>query len=93
VWEVQEELSYFIPAKRFEYLIGITGEDIESDGGGSVRDAFFVAREIPVEALVITEGALLIFDPDNVTALDQRLTPTARFALKAFGTVAARKER
>jgi 8-oxo-dGTP pyrophosphatase MutT (NUDIX family) len=86
VREVHEELSYFIPAERFEYLTGITGEDIDTDSGGSVRGDFFVARDIPVEALVVTEGSLLVVDPGDVTALFQRLTPTARFALKAYET-------
>lgn len=86
VREVHEELSYFIPAERFKYLTEITGEDIDADSGGSVRGDFFVARDIPVEALVVTEGSLLIVEPDDVTALYKRLTPTARFALKAHET-------
>jgi 8-oxo-dGTP diphosphatase len=86
VREVHEELSYFIPAERFEYLTGITGEDIDTDSGGSVRGEFFVARDIPVEALVVTEGSLLVVDPGDVTALFQRLTPTARFAQKVYET-------
>jgi len=80
VREVREELSYLVPAERFEYLAGISGESAE------VRGDFFVVRDVPVEALVITEGSLLIVRPDDVIALDRRLTPTARFALKAFGT-------
>jgi 8-oxo-dGTP diphosphatase len=86
VREIHEELSYFIPAERFEYLTGISGEDIETDSGGSVRGEFFVAHDIPVEALVITEGSLLIVEPVDVVALYQRLTPTARLALKAYAT-------
>jgi len=86
VREVHEELSYFIPAKRFEYLASISGDDIETGDGGSVRGDFFVVRDIPVEALVITEGSLLIVQPDDVIKLDEKLTPTARFALNALGT-------
>jgi 8-oxo-dGTP diphosphatase len=86
VREVHEELSYFIPAERFEYLTGITGEDIETEGG-SIHGVYYVARDVPVEALVITEGSLLMVEPDDVIALNKELTPTARLALKAFGAI------
>ncbi len=59
VRELHEELSCFIPAERFEYLAGISGEDVETDDGGSLRGEFFVTRDIAVEALVITEGSLV----------------------------------
>jgi 8-oxo-dGTP diphosphatase len=85
VREVHEEISYFVPAERFEYLASIAGMDPETEGGVSVRGDFFVTRDIPVDALVITEGSLLIVEPDDVVALDERLTPTARFAMKAYG--------
>jgi len=86
VREVHEELSYFIPAERFECLTGITGEDIETEGG-SIHGVCYVARDVPVEALIITEGSLLIVEPDDVIALNKKLTPTARLALKAFGAI------
>ena len=86
VREVNEELSYFIPAERFECLTGITGEDIETEGG-SIQGVCYVARDVPVEALIITEGSLLIVEPDDVIALNKKLTPTARLALKAFGAI------
>jgi hypothetical protein len=34
--------------------------------------------------LVITEGALLIVEPDEVIEIEPRLTPTARLALKVY---------
>ena len=57
--------------------------DIDVEGG-TFRGDLFIARDIPVDALVITEGSLLIVEPDEVVEIEPRLTPTARFALKAY---------
>jgi hypothetical protein len=57
--------------------------DIEVEGG-TFRGDLFIARDIPVDALVITEGALLIVEPDEVIEIEPRLTPTARLALKVY---------
>lgn len=83
--EVQEEISYFVPAERFEYLAEMVGL---ADSGGSFRSKFYVTRDIPVDALVITEGSLLIVEPEKLISLDQKLTPTARFAIKRLTTEA-----
>jgi 8-oxo-dGTP diphosphatase len=83
VREIHEELSYFVPAKRFERLARLNGVDIDVDGG-TVRGDFFIARDIPADALVITEGSLLIVKPDEIIKIEPKLTPSARFAIKAF---------
>ena len=58
--------------------------DIDVEGG-TFRGDLFIARDIPVDALVITEGSLLIVEPDEIMEIEPRLTPTtARFALKAY---------
>ncbi len=84
VREMHEEISYFVPAERFEHLASLAGGDIDVDGG-LVRAEFFIARDIPVERLVVTEGSLLIMQPDKVFEIAQKLTPSARFAMKAYG--------
>jgi 8-oxo-dGTP diphosphatase len=83
VREVHEELSYFVPAECFEYLVSLDGSDIEIDGG-TVRGDFFITREIPTNALVVTEGALLIIDADEITEIEAKLTPSARFAFRVY---------
>ena len=82
--EIHEEISYFVPAERFEYLVTFDGADIDADGG-SIRAEFFVARDIPLERLAVTEGSLQIAEPDEIIKLEHKLTPLARFALKIFG--------
>lgn len=59
--EVHEEITHFIPAERFEHLASFEGADTEISGG-HVRAEFFVAREIPIDATIITEGKLLIVE-------------------------------
>ena len=83
VREVHEELSYQIPAERFEHLAGWEGPDLDVDGG-SVRADFFVTRDVPAEALVITEGTLLTIEIHDVISIEHKLAPSARFAIAAF---------
>jgi 8-oxo-dGTP diphosphatase len=82
VREVHEEIGYFIPAERFEHVGSFDGADIDIDGG-TLRGHLFIARGIPADALVITEGFLLIVDPADIIKIDSRLAPTTRFALEA----------
>jgi 8-oxo-dGTP diphosphatase len=82
--EVHEEISYFVQADRFEYLASFSGGDIDAEGG-SVRAEFFIVRDIPIEELIVTEGSLLVTQPDEIIEIEQKLTPSARFAMKAYG--------
>jgi 8-oxo-dGTP pyrophosphatase MutT (NUDIX family) len=83
VREIHEELSYFVPAERFEHLASVDGVDDDVDGG-TVRGEFFIARDIPAGALAITEGSLLIVEPRELAQLDHKLAPSAKFAIRAY---------
>jgi 8-oxo-dGTP pyrophosphatase MutT (NUDIX family) len=85
VREIQEEFSYFVAPEQFEYLVTLDGPDLDADGG-SFRVEVFITRNIPVGALKITEGSLLVVNPAETTLITHKLTPVARFAMKAFGT-------
>jgi 8-oxo-dGTP diphosphatase len=84
VREIHEELSYCVPAERFEHLASLAGGDTDVDGG-LVRAEFFIVRDIPVERLLVTEGSLLIAQPDRIFEIANKLTPSARFAMRAYG--------
>ena len=84
VREIHEEISYFVPADRFVYLAGFSGGDIDAEGG-SVHAEFFIVRDIPIEGLIVTEGSLLVAQPDEIIGIEHKLTPAARFAMKAYG--------
>ena len=88
VREVNEELSYFVLPELFQHFASHSGADLEIEGG-TVCGELFVARDIPVEALAITEGALLIVPPDELRQIEHRLTPMTRYALQAFGCLDA----
>jgi 8-oxo-dGTP diphosphatase len=82
VREIREEISYLVAAEQFEYLASLVGGDVD---GGALHADFFIARDIPVERLTVTEGSLLIARADEIPGIAYKLTPSARFALKAYG--------
>ena len=84
VRELREELTYFVRADRFEHLASVDGRDIDADSGSFSGD-LFIARDIPVDALVVTEGSLLVVNRDKVITMNQKLTPSARFAMQFIG--------
>ena len=59
------------------------GSDLDIEGG-HLRGEIFVARHIPAEALLVTEGCLRIVEQDDVTAIWSELSMTAQFAMKIF---------
>jgi 8-oxo-dGTP pyrophosphatase MutT (NUDIX family) len=79
--EILEEIGYRMPPDRFEPMASYSGID---PGGGTVVGEFFVARDIPADALVVTEGSLLIVTPDELPSLVQRLAPSASYAVRIF---------
>ena len=54
--------------------------------GGIIHGHVFVARAIPSDKLVITEGSLLIVSPDELSQIESNLAPSARIALKALSS-------
>lgn len=83
VREISEEIGCSVPPSQFEHLASYNG--VEFDGGsGTVRAEFFIARGLLPEALVVTEGSLLIVEPDEIAAVERNLTPSAQIAIKAF---------
>jgi 8-oxo-dGTP diphosphatase len=83
VREVHEEISYFVTPERFEHLASYSGVDTDAEGG-TVRGEFFVARDVPADALLITEGSLLIAERDDLLPLMRWLVPSAQFAISTF---------
>ena len=83
VRELDEELGYYIPPERFEFLASYEGPDLAIHGG-TVCVNFFVVRNVPTDRLVISEGKPLIVSPLELGALEEKFTPTTRYALKAF---------
>ena len=83
VREIAEEITQQIPAERFQHLFSLDGADPEIPGG-HLRGEFFVAYDVPTDALVITEGKPLIVRPDAIWEMRAELTPATLLALNAF---------
>ena len=83
VREIHEEMSYFVPPERFEHLASYEGTEFEADGG-TVRGEFFVVRDVPADAVVVTEGSLLIVEPDELSPVEHKFAPSTQFAIKAL---------
>jgi 8-oxo-dGTP pyrophosphatase MutT (NUDIX family) len=84
VREIYEEIGHFVPPGQLEYLSSYESEDPERAGGGTLHAEFFVARDLPVQNLVVAEGSLMIIEPAKLITIDSQLTPEARFAIRAF---------
>jgi hypothetical protein len=54
-----------------------------------VRAEIFVAREIPVAKIKVTEGSLKIVPTNEVSQIQSALTPYAWVALASLGLLAA----
>lgn len=85
VREISEEISHHVPPERFQHLLSLDCADPEV-AGGHVRGEFFIARDIPADALVITEGKLQIVHPDAIAELRGELTPVAILAIEAMSS-------
>jgi 8-oxo-dGTP pyrophosphatase MutT (NUDIX family) len=79
--EVWEEISYLVPPERFEWMADYSGLGPAGEG---VIGNFFIARDIPVDVLTITEGALLIIERDELQTLVPQLVPSAQAAVSIF---------
>jgi 8-oxo-dGTP diphosphatase len=77
--EVHEEVSYFLPHERFERM----GSYSDPDNGTKIGE-FFIARDVPVEALRITEGTLLVVEPSELDELLPKLIPSTYEAVRMF---------
>jgi 8-oxo-dGTP pyrophosphatase MutT (NUDIX family) len=83
VREVHEELSFYVPPERFRFVARHIGPDFDMRGG-ALHAEFFVASEVPIEKLIITEGALKIVALNELGQIRNVLTPSAQFAFEAF---------
>ena len=85
VREIHEEISYFVPPERFEHLASYRGVDVDITAeGGTVHGEFFVVRDVPANAILVTEGALLVVRRNDLLSLMRQLVPSAQYAMKVF---------
>jgi 8-oxo-dGTP diphosphatase len=84
VREVHEELSYYLAPERFEYVGNYDATDIDPGGSTVIHGEFFVARGVPIERVVVTEGTLFIAELGELPALEHRLSPSGKAGVQVF---------
>jgi 8-oxo-dGTP diphosphatase len=83
VREVHEEIGYYLPLERFEPIGSYSGPD-HATPGGSLRGKIFLARDVPIDQLTVTEGRLAIVAVDELERVSDRLALPAEYALAIF---------
>lgn len=83
VREVFEEIGYKVLADNFEFLIRLHGADPEKIAG-YVKGEVFVARNVPSSNLVVTEGALMVVHPSDLSEIRLDMTPMTLIAVETF---------
>ncbi|MGY3445483.1 MULTISPECIES: NUDIX domain-containing protein [unclassified Bradyrhizobium] len=83
VREIHEEIGYYLPPERFELIGRYSGPDHVTPGG-TLRGEVFLARDVPVEQLNVTEGRLEIVAVDELERISDLLARPAAYALAIF---------
>jgi 8-oxo-dGTP pyrophosphatase MutT (NUDIX family) len=83
VREVQEETSIYLPPERFALIERYFGPDHWTPGGIR-RSEIFVAYDVPIDQMTVTEGALKIIAFDEIEHIHDMLAPYAKHALDIF---------
>jgi 8-oxo-dGTP pyrophosphatase MutT (NUDIX family) len=89
VREVHEEIGFYLPPDRFENI----GRYVEPDHwlpDCTLHSQIFLAREVQIDRLTITEGSLKIVRFDELGCIHDLLAPPARRALEIFLKVSTR---
>jgi len=83
VREVHEEIGVYLPPERFDLIERYVGPDHWTPNG--IRHSeIFVAHDVPIDRLTITEGTLKIVALDELRHLHGLLAPFAKYALEIF---------
>lgn len=83
VREVHEEIGYYLPPERFERIGTYSGPD-HLTPNGTLHGEVFLARDVPVDQLTVTEGRLVIVAVDELDRIGDRLARPAEYALAIF---------
>jgi 8-oxo-dGTP diphosphatase len=83
VREIHEEIGYYLPPERFELIGRYSGPD-HSTPNGTLHGEVFVACDVPVDRLAVTEGTLRIVAFDELEIVRELLAPPAKYALSIF---------
>jgi len=83
VREVHEEIGLYLPPERFEWIGQYFGPD-HATPNGMLRGEIYLARDVPADKLVVTEGTLRVVTMDELAHLQEQLAPPTKYALAIF---------
>lgn len=83
VREIHEEIGYYLPPERFELIGQYSGTD-HLTPDGTLHGEVFLARDVPIDQLTVTEGRLAIVAVDELERISGRLARPAQYALQIF---------
>lgn len=81
--ELHEEIGQLLPLERFAPLLSF---EARFHGDFVLHDDVFVARDVPSDALAVTEGRPLFVKLGELCALYGRMAPATSFAIRYFVT-------
>jgi 8-oxo-dGTP pyrophosphatase MutT (NUDIX family) len=80
VREVHEETSYLASPEQFEHLWSYAGADYAVNGG-TLSGEYYVLRDVPVDALEVTEGSLFVAERKDLPSLAAEFAPSVTASL------------
>jgi 8-oxo-dGTP pyrophosphatase MutT (NUDIX family) len=83
VREIHEEIGYYLPPERFELIGQYSGTD-HLTPNGTLHGEVFLARDVPIDQLTVTEGRLEIVAIDDLERIGGMLARPAQYALEIF---------
>src|ERR1700756_5029819 len=75
VREVNEEIGFYLAPEKFEFI----GSNVEPDHwlpDSILHNEIFLAREVPIDCLTITEGSLKVVAFDELQHIQHLLAPS-----------------
>jgi 8-oxo-dGTP pyrophosphatase MutT (NUDIX family) len=83
VREVHEEIGIYLPPQRFDLIGRYFGPDHLTPDG--IRHSeVFIAYDVPIDQLQVTEGILTIVAMDELKHIRNLLAPFTKYALEMF---------
>ena len=71
------------PPERFEHLWSDAGPDYAVDGG-MLSGEYYILRDVPVDAIKVTEGSLFIAERKDFPSLAEECSPSVTASLEQF---------